>query len=251
VLANAKTLKNIKEEDRHQGREQFTSFRKKQFETLLAAIEMYVYQARGAYHQLLKKRVPFVSVGHDIWDSKQKEVLGVTIFFYDPICKENFRIPHGLETCSDKKADATVEQAMDLLLLAGVEPADVFKAANDTTNTALKVCRMLTVGKENGTCAMHEVQLALVHAIGAKTRTKQNKVVDSFEEAQVLHKKSIQAAGYLQNKKDKNRVLHWIEHARPDVWNLVTRLDRLWNLGIAETSCRESGHDLWIPALWS
>jgi hypothetical protein len=99
-------------------------------------------------------------------------------------------------------------QAMDLLKVTGVEPQDFFKAANDTTNTALKVGRLLTVGKENGTCTMHQVQLALVHAIGAKTRTKNSKVVDSFEEAQVLHKKeSIKAASYLQDKKDKNRVL--------------------------------------------
>jgi hypothetical protein len=67
VLVNAKTLKNVKEEDRHMGREQFTGFRKKQFETLLAAIEMYVSQVRGGYQELLlKKRVPFISVGHDI-----------------------------------------------------------------------------------------------------------------------------------------------------------------------------------------
>jgi hypothetical protein len=108
---------------------------------------------------LLKKRVPFISVSHDIWDSKQKEVLGVTIFFYDLVCNESFRIPLGLETCPDKKAEPTVEQAMDLLQLAGVQPQDVFKAANDTTNTALKVGRMLTVGKENGTCVRRYIKL--------------------------------------------------------------------------------------------
>jgi hypothetical protein len=60
---------------------EFTSFRKKQFETLLAAIEMYVsHQARGGYHQLLKKRVPFISVGHDIWDSTEGGSWGDNFF---------------------------------------------------------------------------------------------------------------------------------------------------------------------------
>ena len=240
VLSNAKTLSNAKK-DLHMGRHQFNSFRKRQFDTLLAAIDMYVSGARNAYQVMLKKRVPFISVGHDIWDSKQKEVLGVTIFFYDPVTKDTFRIPLGLETCDNKAAEATVDQALDMLTAAGIEPEDIFKAANDTTNVALKVGRLLTVTKENGGCAMHEISLAFTHAIGAKKRSRQNKVTDHFDELMELNKKCNAVASYLQNKRNKNRFLLYVKE--------MGKFGREALKIIQPASTRAAGHQLHFEAM--
>jgi hAT family C-terminal dimerisation region len=196
--------------NRHMGRFSFLSNQRKMWNTLLAAISMYVEATRISYKNILKKRIPFIVVSHDIWDSKAKEVLGVSIFFYSPAWQRNFCIPIGLEVVEDKTSDGTAAKTIELLELVGVEPDDIFRGTNDTTNSALKTSRILAHGEE-GTCAMHETQLAFDHAIGRKTRSKNNVIVDSFPECEAVRLKSLAAAGWLMDKKSKSRYLHYLK----------------------------------------
>jgi hypothetical protein len=66
------------------GTKQFNSFRMNRFTTLLGAIKKIVDEDRYWYKEYLKKKLPFITIGQDIWDSKQKEALGVTAFWYSP-----------------------------------------------------------------------------------------------------------------------------------------------------------------------
>jgi hypothetical protein len=92
----------------------------------------------------------------------------------------------------------------------------LFKAANDTTNTALKVGRLLTVSGERGTCGMHEAQLAFEHDTGKKVRTRGKQVVDEFGAFVKLHIKSLKAAKYLMEKKSKGRFLDYTKQMKSE-----------------------------------
>jgi hypothetical protein len=105
VQTKGNELKGIREKSMK--RRQFAGFKKRLFAMMLSAFEMYIRQSREEYKKILKKSVPFMSIGHDIWDSSQKEVLGVTVFFYDPVVKRCFAFPVGLETVLSKKAEST------------------------------------------------------------------------------------------------------------------------------------------------
>jgi hypothetical protein len=211
IQARGNELKGIC--DKTMKRRQFAGFKKGLFECLLSAFAMYIWQSREEFYKMLKKPVPFISIGHDIWDSSQKEVLGVTVFFYDPVVKRCFAFPVGLKTVLSKKAEPTADQTLLICQTAGMEKSDLFKAANDTTNTALKVGRLLTVSGERGTYGMHEGQgqLAFEHATGKKVRKRGNKVVDHFDDFVKLHAKSLKAAKYLMEKKSKGRFLEYIK----------------------------------------
>jgi len=185
------------------GPEQFNRYRRKKFNTLTSGTATIVSETRDFWERLLKKRTGYIDVGHDIWDSNNKEALGVTAFFYSPVRQGYFRIPIGLSPVADKKSEGTALQTLELLALSGIEEKDLYKAVNDTTNTALKVGRLLT--GENGGCAMHEVQLLLEHAMGTRKRSANTIVTDSFPEAQAIRKKALAASGWLMERKAKGR----------------------------------------------
>ena len=179
--------------------------RKDLYSTLLGAVDFYASIAREYWKKHLKKEVPFISVAHDIWDSTKKEVLGVSIYFYCPTRAERFKVPIGLAVASSKSSDEVANQTMRMLAAVGVQEADIYKAVNGTTNSAVAVGRLLS--GENGTCAMHQANLIIGHATGRLVRKVSRRVVDSFPEAESLRKASEAAAGYLMNKKAKNRFL--------------------------------------------
>ena len=214
VQQNGKNLRGIREKSmKYQA---YCTYKKKLFEGLLAAFAYYVSQSRDHYRTMLKKDHPFISIGHDVWDSTQKEVLGVTVFFYDPVIKKCMAFPIGLETVLSKKADSTVDQTLTICEAAGILPGDLFKATNDTCTTALKVGRLLTVSKENGTCGMHQAELAFEHATGMKVRKSGKKVVDSFDDLDKLYKKSLKAARYIMEKRSKARFVDYQKSLKAD-----------------------------------
>jgi hypothetical protein len=134
------------------GTKQFNSFRMNRFTTLLAAIKKIVDEDRVWYKEYLKKKIPFITIGQDVWDFKQKEALGVTPFWFSPTRKKYYIFPAGLEVVQDKRAEPTANQTLKLLGLCGIKKADIYCAANDTTNTSLAIGRLLTANGEQGTC---------------------------------------------------------------------------------------------------
>jgi hAT family C-terminal dimerisation region len=205
------------------GTKQFNNFRKNRFTTLLSAINKIVDEDRSWYRDYLKKEVSFITVGQDVWDSKQKEALGVTAFWYSPTRMKYFIVPLGLEEVIDKKAEPSAEQTLKILALCGISKADIYRAANDTTNVSLMIGRLLTANGEQGTCAMHEIQLVIVHSTGMAQRKKGNKVVDSFPECEELRKKALLASSYLMEKRAKAR-LKKMHALMTDLGRLHTRI---------------------------
>jgi hypothetical protein len=126
-----------KQKDIIMGTKQFNNFCKNSFTTLLGAINKIVDEDKAWYKAYLKKEVPFLTVGQDIWDSKIKETLGVTAMWYSPSRKKYYIIPLGLEDVIDKKAVPSAEHILKLLGLCGIKKADVYRATNDTTNVSL------------------------------------------------------------------------------------------------------------------
>lgn len=96
VIKHAKTLKHIPKKQLYMGVQKYTSTRRYEYELFLACVAWYAAQTRKDYRVLLKKDVPFVNFGHDIWDSKAKEILGATVLFYDPVHKIYVLVPIGL-----------------------------------------------------------------------------------------------------------------------------------------------------------
>jgi len=203
TMENGPQLRRLK--DAIPGKYMFNKHRKTQYNTLLGAVDQYVGETRDWYKKTLAKPegVPFGIVAQDVWDSKNQDCLGVTFSFYSPPRGTYFSIPLGLMPNDDKKAAATTIQTLDLLTNAGILKADLYKAVNDTTNTAVKIGRDL-VG-ESGGCAMHEVSLAFEHGIGKRMRSKNKVVIDSFPAAEDIRKKSLWATGELMEKKAKSR----------------------------------------------
>jgi hAT family C-terminal dimerisation region len=187
------------------GTKQFNNFRNNQFSTLLGAVSTIAEDDRQWFKDYLKKEVPFITVGQDVWDSKQKETLGVTAFWYSPTRKKYLMLPLGLEQVVNKKADPSAKQTLRILGLCGIRKCDIYRAANDTTNTALMIGRLLTADGKQGTCAMHEIQLAIVHSTGMVDRKRGKNITDSFPECEMLRKKAMLASGYLMEKRAKSR----------------------------------------------
>ena len=117
-----------KQENLIMGTKQFNNFRKNRFTTLLGAINNLVVDDRTWYKDYVKQEIPFITVGQDIWDSKQKEALGVTAFWYSPSKKKYYIIPLGLEQVEDKKAEASAQQTLRILALCGIRKDDIYRA---------------------------------------------------------------------------------------------------------------------------
>ena len=137
AIRHAATLRNIHQSELFMGKAKLTSIRTKSFEKLMAGAKLYGDEVRAYYKDRLRKTVPWVIVAQDGWDSKRKDLLGVTIFFYHPVRNLVFRIPIGLIRLEDKKADPTKEDVLRCLSRVGVQHDDIFKAVNDTTNCLL------------------------------------------------------------------------------------------------------------------
>ena len=205
----------------HMGKDMYTSLRKDDYETIMTTVGDMARHARDAYSNLAGKPISFVTVGHDGWDSKQKDLVGVTPYFYIPGTGKVCKAPVGLFNCKNKKAQETAEDCEGILKSAGIYTPDNFRTVNDTTPTAVAVGRILT--GTNGTCLMHRCQLIMEHATGKRTRKRNNAVVDSFEACEKVRKAARVAASDLMTGKSRGRY-HFYERSMNDAGRHAKRL---------------------------
>jgi hypothetical protein len=97
------------------GRQLYQSLRKDMFDTLVAAISWRLRVTRQHWAKFIGHDIPFIILCHDVWESKKKEVLGVTIMFFDPDSELYERIPIGLELCTTKISEQTSDQILEML----------------------------------------------------------------------------------------------------------------------------------------
>ena len=192
------------------GKARYTRIRKDKYECLLSGFGFFVARARAFWAQYCKKRIPFIIVGHDIWDSTSHEILGNVALFPDPIDMDIKVYSTGLDRIDNKKASPTAEKTLERLALCGIEKEDIFRSVNDTTNSAVKTGFLLA--GERGTCFMHLTQLVLKHAIGKLTRSKNGVVQDKFPEMDTLRSKVEKASSWLMDKKAKGRYKNYEKH---------------------------------------
>ena len=211
VARNAKQILDEPIRTRHLSWYGFSNIRTDNYCDLVAGVDFLCDEIRSFHLKELKKPVPFVSVAHDIWDAKSKECLGVTIHLYSPVRKQLFRIPVGLERSVDKKAAPTAKQSLAILEGAGIGKDDIYRAANDTTNSALKTGRLMTADGDEGTCFMHITQLCIDHATGRKKRSVDKQIVDDFPECESIRLASLKASKTVWDRKSKKK---WEEYTK-------------------------------------
>jgi len=101
-------------------------------------------EAKNCYARIMGKHVPFVTIHHDIWDSDDNEVLGLTLVFYNPKFKMSCRFPIAMIRVTSKVASVTVEQTLEALKTVGIGKEELYRSVNDTTNVAVKVGELLS-----------------------------------------------------------------------------------------------------------
>lgn len=87
-------------------------------------------------------RQAFITVGHDVWDGKRKQINGLSIFFVHPVSLEMYRIPVALTPPSGKTAIELCKTSMKGLERYEIEIDDLFRSLNDNCTTAKKAGRL-------------------------------------------------------------------------------------------------------------
>ena len=187
-------------------------------------------------HETHREHVPFITVGHDGWDSKDKDMLGVCCHFVDMDRGKLRTIALGLQQAYSKKSVDTAQhtlkmleryvlwllcgargEALVILLIThllcanyryGIHQNDIFRAVNDTASPAIAAGKLIADGRvPNGgtTCQMHAVELVLKHSLGLLDRRKDGAVSDSFQEGKDLRDLCRDLASKVMDKKAKGR----------------------------------------------
>ena len=115
IAANGKTLHGTHRSALMMGRHKFNIVQAVSFAEMVSLIERLVNYNRQFFKQLTDRPVPFLYIGHDLWDGKNKNVLGLCIFMVSPILKRMVAIPVGIRRSYTKKAMAVSAQALKAL----------------------------------------------------------------------------------------------------------------------------------------
>eukprot|EP00957_Ditylum_brightwellii_P160478 12217054-Ditylum_brightwellii.AAC.1 len=182
IIEKASTLRALPPKLCWMGKGRFNNCHLSMYQFFLGVTAMLVTESRDAYTELAGKQIAFITVAHDILDSKKKELLGVTIFFYNPVQKQFFSIACGLIKVKDKTAHQVCSNTCVILNCVSVEKEDAYQAGKDTMTASVAASRLITVKGEQGIYIMHKSNLVIDHACGIKTQSKNNIVWNEFPE---------------------------------------------------------------------
>jgi hypothetical protein len=116
IVANSHPLRNTPRSMLTMGRYKFNSIQAFNFGTMINTIERLVNDTRQTLSKAAGGRtVPFIYIGHDIWDGKAKSVLGLCIFFISPLLKQLVKIPVALLRSEGHTSDQVAEQSLAAL----------------------------------------------------------------------------------------------------------------------------------------
>ena len=88
----------------------------KAFNNFTTFLTTTISSAREHYKEITGKFSPFISVSHDGWDSKRRDMIGCSIHFIHPIYWKHISVPIGLKYLSSKKSAETVTQLNKILV---------------------------------------------------------------------------------------------------------------------------------------
>jgi hypothetical protein len=86
------------------------------FNTFTNFITKAVATARDHYKDTTGKQLPFITVSHDAWDSKRRDMLGCCIHFVHPVYWKKNSVPIGLKYLTSKKSTDMVDQLNKILV---------------------------------------------------------------------------------------------------------------------------------------
>jgi len=93
AILNAKDLKGS---FAHMGRRKLVTIQCSSFNDFTSHVSSLVTKAREWYIKETGSVKPFITVAHDVWDGKRKQINGLSIFFFDPETLIFYRIPVAL-----------------------------------------------------------------------------------------------------------------------------------------------------------
>jgi hypothetical protein len=79
------------------------------FLKFVSSLKELVQYSRNYYLEKFKKKVPFICVSHDGWDSKDHDILGVCVHFVIPGYWKVVNLAAGLKRIRTKKSVATAK----------------------------------------------------------------------------------------------------------------------------------------------
>lgn len=88
----------------------------KVFNTFTTFLTKAVQISRDHYKDTTGKRIPFITVSHDAWDSKRRDMLGCCVHFVHPVYWKVISLPVGLKYLTSKKATDMVTQLNKILV---------------------------------------------------------------------------------------------------------------------------------------
>jgi hypothetical protein len=157
------------------------------------------------------KEVPFVTICHDIWNGKKKDILGISTMFIDPRNCVLYRIPIGMVTAQGHTAQQVCDLTWSIMVAFGFHQSDLCASVNDNTNGAILASKYITGMDRGGKCDMHKADLILKHATGLCTRYLDNTLVDTNEPFIELNNTFQKFAKWFMSKKKRSRYEHFAE----------------------------------------
>jgi hypothetical protein len=115
IAANGKTLEGSTRNALMMGRHKFNTIQAVSFAEMVSVVERLVEENRRYFKKLTGRTVPFMYVGHDLWDGKNKNVLGLCIFMVSHLLKRMIAFPVGILRSRNKKAVKVAEQSLKAL----------------------------------------------------------------------------------------------------------------------------------------
>jgi hypothetical protein len=205
-------LKDLSSTIRNLGRERYNKIRLSDLFECFGPLRAKVHHNRELYKCRFGKLVPFVHVAHDGYDRVTKDALGVSIFFIDRFNWKLINACVGVVNSNGKKVRPVSDQVKSLLQeRIGITQEDIFSAINDTSNSAVLAGKQIAGTNVPGTCDMHVFELALKHATGMKSRSKNKVICDQNPEFVALHDKFNTLVSWITNKKAKSRFCKYSE----------------------------------------
>jgi hypothetical protein len=97
------------------GRYKYNSIQAISFGTMVSTVQRLVEDTKEWYARLTKRDVPFIYVGHDIWDGKNKSVLGLCLFIASPLLQELVILPVAMLRNQGKDSQSIANLALKAL----------------------------------------------------------------------------------------------------------------------------------------
>ena len=139
AINNAKDLKNSW---RHMNVRKFTAIQFSTYEEFTEKVKKLVSNVREWYIKETLSAKPFLTVAHDVWDGKRKQINGLSIFFIDPETLFLYKIPVALAPPLGKTALLLCETCLAGLEQYDIRFSDLNKSVNDNCTTAVKAGRL-------------------------------------------------------------------------------------------------------------